>query len=279
MVSLETIVLSKETIVNARLQFLRAWPPRGSMELMKQSEICRVMRQFLIGEVGRYGRSNGLRAGLIPVLSDPGFLISPLPVDTLATVAATGDPEALNGSLRYFGLSDAMIRVCAAREEAFLCDLVGSCETRRMFTCCAYHSCVSGLAMRTGRDERVTLLPIQPSIAGSNYEGWSEIVTQDETSLESLEMTLAYGTVPHPPSLAVVTAVEETDTVRVAGEVVMGGAEWVASRLLGLRAIVLLAFDNDSLLFWVPGTDSGEATVKAALDQGLAIMQQQGGSE
>lgn len=246
---------------------------------MKQSEICRVARQFLIGEVGRYGPSNGLRAQLVPVLLNPGFLLSPLPIDTLATVAATGDPKAFNGSLRYFGLSDAMIGACAAREEAFLCDLVGSGEKRRIFTCRAYHSCVAGPAMRTGRDERVTLLPIQPNIAGSNYEGWSEIVTQDETSLESLEMTFAYGTVPHPPSLAVVAAVDEADTVRVAGEVVMGGAEWVASRLLGLRAIVLLGFDNDSLLFWVPRTDSGEATVKAALDQGLAIMQQHGGSE
>ncbi len=80
----------------------------------------------------------------------------------------------------------------------------------RLYAFRAYHHCVAGLDSRTGANELLNLLPLDPTLTGFADEGWSERCDLAPLGEDTLEETLAYSTLPYPPGLAIVSNVSQT---------------------------------------------------------------------
>lgn len=110
--------------------------------------------------------------------------------------------------------------------------------------------------MRAGRDELVVWAPLSEEFFGSPYEGWSTTkhaaTLQDATVVADVMML---GSRPFPPGLALIGPDNEfANTVPVSGatQIRIGDQRWVDDMIYGLQAIIVDAFDIESLLVWIP---------------------------
>lgn len=135
-----------------------------------------------------------------------------------------------------------------------------------------------GLAASLGRDEYRVLWPLATEHHGSSYEGWATKRVAQEWTQDDVLLTLAYSTLPFPPGLSICCQdttgswpqfwIDE-ERMRVEGD------DWIEKCLITLRVIVIGAFDNERLLFWVPDTEIGVSAGALAIRSGLTPIDDQ----
>ncbi len=244
----------------------------GSTQKSKELAVA-----FARKEMTRYGESDGLRSRLATVISASGAVISALPGVTLENVSSNSDPDTFNGCLGRFGLSDSEIRSYIEIEDQFLTSISAwrSIERLTFCVCKDYHRCSQGLETKVGRDEAVTLFPMQHAVRGSHYEGWSEVAGRESIRDCGPRQTLAYSTVPYPPGIGIVTGGErrsELSGSHSGARVRLGSEQMITEWILELRLIAVLSFDNDGLLFFVPRNSYSDSTQSIAAECGMTIL-------
>lgn len=228
--------------------------------------------KWLREELLRYGCSNGLRSALVPKATVG--LITSIPTSVISAVVRTQDSNAWNGSLRYFGMSDDDMAESSRRERRFLRRVlsINRADELRLYSFRPYRWCIRGRTLRTGANERVNLSSINPSLDGSEYEGWSEHCDQGPPSDEQVQEVLAYSTLPFPPGVSIVSGVSRPSETRYENVTIVD-ERWKRRRLERLRLIVLQGFDNDSLLmYWPIGMEGSTEFLDCAIEAKMNVI-------